>query len=242
MTDITQDSKQMGFFSLFNGQNETNNAAQIQTAIKECWSLKPFFALDVETTGLDPAFNQVIEIALVPFNMGLEPKKFDQLVSVPEPLPPEIIQITGINDAMLKGKPNFGEIAKDLLACMSGAEYIVAYNAKFDRPFIESELARYGFTLPDIPWIDPYVFVCDVDKYKKGKKLVDAAKRWGIELKNAHRAYDDAKAAGDLLIKMKEAIGSMSLCELRKKQTVLFWQNEHNIASFKKKNEWFVNR
>ena len=74
-----------------------------------------FFAVDVETTGLDAASHRVIEIAFVPFNMPDEVKPFSRLFSVGEALPPEIVQITGISDAMLKNQPAFGEHADDCL-------------------------------------------------------------------------------------------------------------------------------
>ncbi len=205
------------------------------------WEKKPFFALDIETTGLDAAANKVIELALVPFNLPKE-QTINQLLFIEEPIPKEIETITGINDSMLKGKPKFAQIADKLLQNIASAEFIVAYNAKFDKPFVESELARVGKVLPNIPWIDPFVFICELDRYKKGKKLLDAAKRWGVELTDAHRAYNDALAAGELMLKLSNAIGINCLFELFDKQTVLFWQNAHSRSEFQKKQEWSINR
>ena len=160
------------------------------------WFEEPFFAVDVEATGLQEAASDcIIELALVPFNMPHQ-KTFSSLFCVGEALSPEITNITGITNEMLKGQPSFCEMADCVIALFKQVPFVVAYNAKFDRPFIESELARVGprasgdsvgrplcFSLPS-----PYC-------YKRGKKLSDS-ERWGVHLENAHRAEDDARAVG----------------------------------------------
>lgn len=228
---------QLGLFYKEEPQKEAVPAAPYETP----WHEQEFFALDVETTGLDPAGNRIIELALVPFNMP-ENKGFSSLFTVGAPLPREITQITGISDDMLKGQPSFEEKADHILALIEKVPFVVAYNAKFDRPFVESEFARINKAFPDIPFIDPFVFICEFDRYKKGKKLGDAAKRWGVEMGQAHRAKDDAQAAGDLMLKLVDKIGLGSLSDLLNRQKIWFWQNAHNMAEFKKTNAWEINR
>lgn len=204
---------------------------------KVSWQDLPFLALDVETTGLDAASNRVIEFAMVPFNMP-EEKAFSKLYSVGEALPPMITSITGITDDMLKDQPPFGEHAEYCLKMLSRAAFVVAYNAKFDQPFLESEFARLGLVMPKLHWVDPFIFICELDRFKRGKKLTDAANRWGVSIKNAHRAMDDAEAAGRLMFKMAEKIDSFTLDELLDKQKIYHWRNEHNRAELKKANTW----
>ncbi len=206
------------------------------------WMEQSFLAIDVETTGLEAASNRVIELALVPFNYSDDTKPFSQLFSVGESLSPEIVQITGITDAMLKNQPSFAEHADVCLRMMERASFVVAYNAKFDRPFLESEMARVKRVLPQVPWIDPFIFICEIDRYKRGKKLSDSAKRWGVSLENAHRALSDAQAAGHLLLKMSDKIDCRSLKELMTKQKILEWQNAHNMAELKRSSSWSTNR
>lgn len=217
------------------------NKEELKTDDALSWFKQPFFALDVETTGLDPASNRIIELALVPFNMGAS-QSFSSLFSIDGLLPKEIINITGISDDMLKGQPSFLEKADQVLSLLKDVPFIVAYNAKFDRPFVESEFARVNRALPDIPWVDPYIFVCEFDRYKRGKKLTDAAKRWGVSLENAHRAQDDAKAAGELILKMADKIGVNDLSDLLNQQKIWFWQNAHSMAEFRKSSSWEINR
>jgi DNA polymerase III epsilon subunit-like protein len=161
---------------------------------------------------------------------------------VGESLSQEIVQITGISDAMLKNQPSFAEHAETCLKLIKRASFVVAYNAKFDRPFLESEMARLKRVLPEIPWIDPFVFICELDRYKRGKKLSDAAKRWGVSLENAHRAMADAQAAGELLLKIADKIDCRGLSELIAKQKILEWQNAQNMAELKRSSSWSINR
>jgi len=205
------------------------------------WFEEPFFAVDVETTGLDAAGHRIIELAMVPFNMPHQ-ITFSSLFCVGEALSPEITNITGISDEMLKGQPKFSETAEQVLALFKQVPFVVAYNAKFDRPFLESEFARIDLALPDIPWVDPYVFICELDRYKRGKKLVDSAKRWGVHLENAHRAQDDARAAGELMLKLADKLNLEALNNLLDQQKIWFWRNAHNISDYKKSSAWEINR
>lgn len=232
---------QLGLFSL-NTEKHTDPPSHFNNLALTPWYEQPFFAIDVETTGLDPAFNRIIELAMVPFNMPSDIRPFCQLFAVSEPLPKEIIQITGISDAMLKNQPPFAESIDECLRLMEKAAFVVAYNAKFDQPFLESEMARLNKVLPNIPWIDPFIFICELDRYKRGKKLSDAAKRWGIHLENAHRAMADAEAAGKLMLKLAEKLNCRSLIELMNKQKIWQWQNAHNMAELKRSSSWSINR
>jgi DNA polymerase-3 subunit alpha (Gram-positive type) len=203
---------------------------------KSNWQELPFLAIDVETTGLDAAANRVIEVAFVPFNMQKKP--VSMLFSVGEPLSKEIISITGITDDMLKDQPTFSEHADDFLKLLKEAAFVTAYNARFDQPFLESEFARLNKVMPKLAWVDPFIFICELDRFKRGKKLTDAAIRWGVPLENAHRAMDDAKACGQLLLKMADKIDSFTLNELLDKQKLFQWRHEHNRVELKKANPW----
>lgn len=206
------------------------------------WFEQNFIALDVETTGLDAAGCRIIELALVPFNNLSSQKTFSSLFNIGEPLPSEITKITGIDDTMLENQPSFADKAQEIIKALASADFIVAYNAKFDRPFVESEMARLNLALPELPWVDPYIFVSEIDRFKKGKKLVDAAKRWGVDLNNAHRAQADAQAAGELLLKLSPKIEEKTLEELLIKQKILGWQQAQQMAEYRKTNSWSINR
>ena len=108
------------------------------------------------------------------------------LLSSEKSLSVEVQKLTGINDEMLGFAPSwieapeitalFEKVPSSLLMQIS---IVVLLNMHFSMN-TKSQLQKP---------VDPYVFVKDIDKYKK-EKLVDSAKRWGI-LNGAHRALAD---------------------------------------------------
>jgi len=107
--------------------------------------IKEFISLDTETTGLEPGKNsRIIEIACCKVvNNKLTDDIFHQYIN------PTISvgiseEITGISDDMLKDKPIFGEIAKELLEFIKGSTLVI-HNASFDLTFLNYELELAGF-------------------------------------------------------------------------------------------------
>ena len=182
------------------------------------WPELRFLAVDTETSGLRRESDRIIEIAWVLFERGEIKKRSAQLLNVDFPLPQRIVELTGIRDDMLTGQPKMADILNPLLEDFSSVDFIVAYHAPFDRGFIEAELHRCNASLPPTPWVDPLVFIKELDRYKPGKKLADASSRWGIKHERAHRALDDAIATGELLLKVSPFLPMRSLDDLLSQQ------------------------
>jgi len=117
--------------------------------------------VDVETTGTDPRADQIIELAAVPFTYVAET---GQVVAVEagiggfddpgRPIPPEVTDITGITDEMVRGQ-RLDEAA--IAAAVAGAQLIIAHNAAFDRKFVERRLPalrgqRWACSHREVPW------------------------------------------------------------------------------------------
>ena len=129
--------------------------------------------VDTETTGLHPKKDRIIEIAWVFCEGGHAIAQGSYLLSSEKTLSVEVQKLTGINDEMLGFAPSWIEVMPEITALFEKSTFIVAYNADFDRRFIEHAFQREHKEPVTKPWVDPYVFVKDIDKYKKGKKLVD---------------------------------------------------------------------
>ncbi len=104
----------------------------------------PVAYLDLETTGLDPRRNRIIEIGIVYVKDG-EVTKHQWFVDPGTELPPEIVRFTGITPADIEGAPHFSTIADELYELLEGAT-IVAHNARFDVGFLTESFAREGFS------------------------------------------------------------------------------------------------
>jgi DNA polymerase-3 subunit epsilon len=106
------------------------------------------FILDFETTGLDPATDQVLEVGL------RGPATLDALVSNARPASSEAEAVHGLDPDLCRclGRPS-ADVLDDLLGQLGpGPVEVVAHNASFERRFLEAWVAREGRVLPEIRW------------------------------------------------------------------------------------------
>ena len=156
--------------------------------------------IDTETTGLNPAQEEIIEIGAVAFryaddgSIGGVCARFSGLREPSKPIPEVITRITGITDEMVKGQT----IAlAELEAIISDADLIIAHNAGFDRPFLE----RFSPVFSSKPWACSVKEVDWARRGFEGTKLGYLIGQSGY-FHNGHRAEDDCHA---LLTVLKEA-------------------------------------
>jgi DNA polymerase III epsilon subunit family exonuclease len=196
------------------------------------WIDLTFLSLDTETTGLNSKECRIIEVGAVKFQKQAIINETGFLCKIPENIPQKITEISGITNEMIQNEKPFAEYADWLINEIKSVDFVVAYNAEFDKGFIKEELVRIKKALPDVVWIDPMVFIKEVDKFKKGKKLADAAARWNIKLAQAHRALDDAKACGELLCKLAPKLQTKSLADTLTKQNLWFKEQEKSFREY----------
>jgi DNA polymerase-3 subunit epsilon len=118
-------------------------------------------ALDVETTGLDPRNDAIIQLSVVAFEYSAETGRIfevgEPLTSFEDPkrpIPAAVAKLTGITDADVAGKRIDDQAVE---AVVRGSSLVLAHNAAFDRPFLERRLpifrdVAWGCSLADVPW------------------------------------------------------------------------------------------
>lgn len=170
----------------------------------------PLVAIDTETTGRDPATDRVVEVACVRCEKGAITLRKSWLVNPGRPIPKEAFDVHGISDEAVRDAPVFEAILPELLEALAGA-IPLAYNAEFDRKQLMAELGRVSAVASPPPafqknadWIDPLVWARELQKLEKSRALGEVAARLGIELRQAHRATDDAEAALQVFLKFQE--------------------------------------
>src|SRR6185503_11732206 len=115
-------------------------------------------------------------------------------------------EVHHITDEMVRDAPTFAQIAELLLGVLARGVPI-AYNAQFDRAFLVAEFAAARVTPLNptpalrngVDWFDPLVWARELQQDEKSRSLSAVAERLGIEIGQAHRAADDAVAAGRVL-------------------------------------------
>lgn len=193
----------------------------------------PIAVIDVETTGLDPKADRIIEIAIIHMMGGAVVERWSTLVNPEQDVPEEVVKLTGIEPSALVGAPRFAEVAAEVAARL-GDRVFVAYNLAFDRAFVTQELERCGLSLSNRFFVDPLVFVRELHKSEGSKRLTAVAERLGIPLASAHRAADDAECAGlvlyALLERLPERLGDLVLLqqqwEVQQKNEMANWRGD----------------
>ena len=155
-----------------------------------------FVVIDVETTGLSPKSDRILEIALLEYTDGKISKEFVTRFNPEGPV--GATEIHGITDADVVNSPKFIDYSNEILSFVDG-KTIVAHNARFDLAFLRNELLYAGF---EISWL-PAICTFEASRYYfpnlDRRKLIDCCLEAEIVLSDAHSALGDAKATGALM-------------------------------------------
>jgi DNA polymerase III epsilon subunit family exonuclease len=209
----------------------------------DLWWKHNLVVFDVETTGLDETEDRVIEVGFARFEQGKLVDQWGTLIYPEREIPEEASEIHGITTAQVATAPRFHATIANALRMTRNA-WPVAYNAGFDRKFWAMELGRMALGDlvtpmfdPAVEWFDPIVWFRQMDGVWAGNKLTQVSERYGIDLENAHRATDDAMAAGRLIFEvLQERLPKVTMTELLRRQR--HYDAKHDAerrAWFKKK-------
>ena len=159
-----------------------------------------FVVFDLETTGLNPVNNEIIEIGAVKLKDGKVIDEFSSMVKPERNIPAKITEITGIDDSMVKDAEPFEKVFRKFIDFIGGAP-LVAHNMDFDYSFIREPLNKF-MRSDEVTLIDTLTLARAVKPKLKNHKLATLVDHYNIELDNHHRALDDAKATGYLLLEL----------------------------------------
>lgn len=174
---------------------------------------------DTETTGIAPETTRIVSAhisVLNPYGEVEDPTNW--LIDCGIDIPEQATAVHGITTERMRaeGAPaadSIYEILTKLQGFLSAGIGVVAYNAVYDFTILDREAKRYGFDPLELPTpvIDPLIIDKQVDKYRKGKRTLEAAAaHYGVELTDAHDASADAIAAG----RVAQAIGKKYAADL----------------------------
>ena len=167
------------------------------------WFEKTLLAMDLETTGLDPIEDRIVQAAvvLVAGDGTVSDQSWDSIVDPGVPIPVDASNIHGITieRARQEGMPPLEALrrmARFIDDAAEGGVPMVIFNAPFDWPFVLAEGQRHGVSIAKPVIVAALVIDRAVDRYRRGSRRLDAvAAHYGQDPGQAHDARTDAIAA-----------------------------------------------
>jgi len=165
-------------------------------------SLK-FCVIDLETTGGNPETEKIIEIGMVKIENRKITEERSFLVNPQKEIPDFVQKLTGIRKADVEHSPKIEEVIDEIIQFI-GDTILVAHNTSFDIPFLNGVLKKL-----QRPSMDNKVICTNImTKYLipdiMSSNLQYMSQIFNISHSNAHRAIEDARATGNLLLKYLE--------------------------------------
>ena len=156
-----------------------------------------YAVVDVETTGGKYNEEGITEIAIFKYDGNKIVDQFISLINPERPIQPFVVQLTGINENMLRNAPKFYEVAKRIVEITEDCT-LVAHNASFDYRMLSTEFNRLGFTF-ERATLCTVAFAKKLIPEQASYKLGRLVRSLGIPLSDRHRAAGDARATVKLL-------------------------------------------
>ncbi len=167
-----------------------------------------YISFDVETTGLDPNVDRIIEVGAVLFENGEIVNSYSSLINAGVSIPASASAVNHITDEMIQSAPSEETVYENLVCFLGDAlneqTVICAHNASFDMTFLSKALERLGYNAK-IRYADTLTLskklISDLINYKQDT----VAQYFGLTNEQAHRAASDAEICGKIFWRLLNA-------------------------------------
>lgn len=229
-TQKSEDNSQISFDLLANAQNQSNNTTNsnvsakpksnvifktggvkrsnvAQTTSQSGKNLNRFIddyvLVDIETTGLSPIYDDIIEIGAIKVENNKMVDEYSQLIKIDRILPQKITELTGITDSMLAT----GKMPKTVLeefVNFVGNNVIIGHNVNFDLGFLCNKCKKYLDYNLNNDYIDTLYLARKLVPNSINHKLGTLAKLFNISYEGAHRGLKDVEITYEVYNKLRE--------------------------------------
>lgn len=155
--------------------------------------IEDYVVFDLETTGVSPYNDEVIEISAVKARKGKVVEEFSELVNPKRTIPFAASRVNNITDDMVSDAPFFDEVLRHFLEFV-GEDVLVGHNIQsFDMKFIYRDCERYFHQLITNDYVDTLILAKRCFPEWRHRRLGDLADYYGISTQGAHRALADCR-------------------------------------------------
>lgn len=162
-----------------------------------------YVVFDLETTGISPKTDEVVEISAVKVEHGKVTDEFSTLVNPKRRIPYGASRVNGITDDMVAEAPFFEQVLEEFLEFIEGFVLVGHNIARFDMNFLYRDVEKYfERSLPN-DYIDTLQMARRELPNLEHHRLTDLAEYYGISAEGAHRALNDCRMNQQVFEKME---------------------------------------
>ncbi len=166
---------------------------------------RSFTCIDIETTGLSPAYDDIIEVSGIKVDNGKTVATFSETINIERPLPPFITALTGITDKEL-AVSNSAENVLTRFCSFVGGDILLGHNVNFDINFLYDKCLEKTGILFENDFVDTLKIGKRLLPHLKHHKLDDLAEYYSIPPRTLHRALGDCEMTVNCYFKMLNEI------------------------------------
>jgi len=156
--------------------------------------LGPFTIFDLETTGMSPVYDRIVEIAAIKIDCAGTQSRFHSLINPERDIPYQITKLNGITNETVADSPFFKTVGPEFHEFARGT-ILVAHNARFDLAFLQESLCRNGLDIWNGKTLDSIPLIKQAYPGLPSYSLQSLRQRFGLGdgFGQAHRAYADVE-------------------------------------------------
>ena len=161
-----------------------------------------YIAFDLETTGLRPTYDRILEIGAVKVEGGEVTGTYETFVDHGIAIPERIVDLTGITEDMVAGSPDLRTAVEGFLE-FAGESVLLGHNVMFDYSFMKRNVVNLGGTF-ERKGLDTLTLARLLLPQLEGKSLDKVAAHYGVIQEHHHRALDDAMTTARIYERFRE--------------------------------------
>lgn len=166
-----------------------------------------YIAFDIETTGLDPMYDEIIEIGAIKIEDGKEIETFSTLIKPDYEIDEFITELTGITNEMVMDAPKINEVLPKFMDFIKDS-VIIGHNVNFDINFIYDNLINEDMNPITNDFVDTLRLSRRLLPELKHHRLSDLANYYNIDTTGSHRSLTDVRITIDIFKNLEKLIAS----------------------------------
>lgn len=164
-----------------------------------------YVIIDIETTGLSPLWDKIIEVSALKCHDGTIISVFSSLINIHSPLDEFISALTGITDNMLRDAPELNTVLSEFISFI-GNSVLVGHNVSFDINFLYDSILENKNEYLSNDYIDTMRISRKLHPDQSHHRLIDLCNTYKVDNTGAHRSLNDCIMTQKIYELMKEEI------------------------------------